>query len=109
MSLSTDVAVKCGRCGIIFTTRYCPKLDHFSIYRVVCPHCSWPGRYLASELRPVARNSSANRSSLEAPPAERASFAGNRNSTVAANKSSQQLRSSRTVPPPPSSSTRGSR
>lgn len=58
MPLSSDVAVKCGRCGIIFTTRYCPKLDHFSIYRVVCPHCSWPGRYLASELRPVARTAS---------------------------------------------------
>src|SRR6185312_12752065 len=44
--------VKCGRCGTTFLTYDCPKLDHFSIFRVVCPHCSWPGRYLASELRP---------------------------------------------------------
>lgn len=45
------VAVKCGRCGVVFTTAHAPKLDHFSIYRIPCPHCAWPGRYLASELR----------------------------------------------------------
>ena len=43
-------SVKCGRCGVVFPTQDCRKLDHFSIYRVVCPHCGWPGRYLASEL-----------------------------------------------------------
>jgi ribosomal protein S27AE len=46
-------AVKCGRCGITSTSRNCAKLEHFGIYRVVCPHCGWPGRYVASELRPV--------------------------------------------------------
>lgn len=69
MPLSSNFAVKCGRCGIVFTTRYCPKLDHFSIYRVTCPHCSWPGRYLASELRPVARTESSPASpGVTAPP-----------------------------------------
>ncbi len=50
-------AVKCGRCNATFTTLECGKLDHFSIFRIVCPHCRWPGRYLASELRalPAAR------------------------------------------------------
>ncbi len=43
-------SIKCGRCGVVFPTQDCGKLDHFSIYRVVCPHCAWPGRYLASEL-----------------------------------------------------------
>jgi|GEM_PF-3225336 len=46
--------VKCGRCGVVFATAECAKLDHFSIYRVVCPHCRWPGRYLASELHAPA-------------------------------------------------------
>jgi ribosomal protein L37E len=45
-----SVSVKCGRCSVIFATRQCGKLDHFSIFRIVCPHCGWPGRYLASEL-----------------------------------------------------------
>jgi hypothetical protein len=53
MPTLTGFAVKCGRCGVTFTTPNVPKLDHFSIYRVTCPHCQWPGRYLASELRPV--------------------------------------------------------
>lgn len=55
--LSMDVAsqpacfhIKCGRCGVIFAIHDCLKLEHFSIYRAVCPHCCWPGRYLASEL-----------------------------------------------------------
>ena len=43
-------SVRCGRCGVLFHTRECRKLEHFSIYRVICPHCHWPGRYLASEL-----------------------------------------------------------
>jgi hypothetical protein len=43
-------SIKCGRCSLIFATDDCRKLEHFSIYRVVCPHCAWPGRYLASEL-----------------------------------------------------------
>jgi len=47
-------SIKCGRCGVIFPTQECGKLDHFSIYRVVCPHCAWPGRYLASELHAAA-------------------------------------------------------
>ncbi|MGH9473202.1 MAG: hypothetical protein ACRD1M_10720, partial [Terriglobales bacterium] len=42
--------VKCGRCAVIFGVNHCAKLDHFSIFRVDCPHCGWPGRYLASEL-----------------------------------------------------------
>ncbi|MGH9394289.1 MAG: hypothetical protein ACRD1E_08985, partial [Terriglobales bacterium] len=42
--------VKCGRCGEVFATAECVKLEHFSIYRVVCPQCHWPGRYLSSEL-----------------------------------------------------------
>jgi|GEM_PF-4049798 len=51
MAKPEDVQVKCGRCGRTFRTQNFPKLDHFSIYRVTCPHCAWPGRYLASELR----------------------------------------------------------
>ena len=46
-------SVKCGRCGAVFTTAHCVKLDHFGIYRVTCPRCQWPGRYLAAELHPV--------------------------------------------------------
>jgi len=42
--------IKCGRCSVIFPSQDCRKLEHFNIYRVVCPHCGWPGRYLASEL-----------------------------------------------------------
>ncbi len=53
MENSASFSVKCGRCGVRFITPHCPKLDHFSIYRVTCPRCSWPGRYLASELRPT--------------------------------------------------------
>jgi predicted RNA-binding Zn-ribbon protein involved in translation (DUF1610 family) len=46
--------IKCGRCSVIFSSQDCGKLEHFSIYRVVCPHCGWPGRYLASELHAAA-------------------------------------------------------
>lgn len=53
MSRLAGFAVKCGRCGAVFTTPNCAKLDHFGIYRVTCPRCQWPGRYLAAELRPV--------------------------------------------------------
>jgi hypothetical protein len=46
--------IKCGRCSVIFSSQDCHKLEHFSIYQVVCPHCGWPGRYLASELHASA-------------------------------------------------------
>jgi hypothetical protein len=60
--------VKCGRCGVVFATRDCGKLEHFGIYRVVCPHCHWPGRYLASELHahPPAKLTSAKTSARSA-------------------------------------------
>ncbi|MGN6593738.1 MAG: hypothetical protein ACTHJX_12650 [Terriglobales bacterium] len=60
--------VKCGRCGVVFATRDCGKLEHFGIYRVVCPHCHWPGRYLASELhaRQPAKLTSAKTSARSA-------------------------------------------
>jgi len=53
-SLSNTYTIKCGRCGVVFPTQDCRKLEHFSIYRVICPHCAWPGRYLASELHATA-------------------------------------------------------
>lgn len=49
-SLPASFHIKCGRCGVIFAVHECLKLEHFSIYRAICPHCRWPGRYLASEL-----------------------------------------------------------
>ncbi len=53
MPANSGFAVKCGRCGLLFATHHCPKLDHFGIYRVTCPECGWPGRYFAAELRPL--------------------------------------------------------
>ncbi|HZT72294.1 MAG TPA: hypothetical protein VE996_01425 [Terriglobales bacterium] len=53
-------SVKCGRCGAVFTTKHCVKLDHFGIYRVPCPRCQWPGRYLATELHPVPESPEAD-------------------------------------------------
>lgn len=53
MPATSGFAVKCGRCGVLFATHNCAKLDHFGIYRVTCPQCRWPGRYFAAELRPL--------------------------------------------------------
>ncbi len=50
MQVKAGFQIKCGRCGRFFSTPECQKLDHYSIYRATCPHCRWPGRYLASEL-----------------------------------------------------------
>lgn len=53
-SAAEGFTIKCGRCSVVFSSQDCRKLEHFSIYRVVCPHCGWPGRYLASELHAAA-------------------------------------------------------
>lgn len=45
------LSLTCLRCRHRFEARDCDKLDHFAIYKAVCPECGWPGRYLASELK----------------------------------------------------------
>lgn len=71
-ALAPAYTVKCGRCTVIFAVSQWAKLEHFSIYRVNCPHCGWPGRYLASELhagpvRPAARPKAPRRTKVEPP------------------------------------------
>jgi len=44
-------SLACVRCRHRFEPGDCSKLEHFAIYKAICPQCGWPGRYLASELK----------------------------------------------------------